>query len=1181
MSERRKNLDRSEPVRIFVSYSHRDAAYLEEDSLLGFLRGLEREGLEFWSDRKIATGEKWDEEVRRRLVQTDIALVLVSQAFLDSAYCTEVEIREFLEKSRERGLVIFPVILSPCEWRRHRWLESRLFSPGGDRTLEEHFVDAGRRKRLFLDLRTDLRRQAEKCREKRSVEDQDAKSSQPRAISGQPCEKTGERRMVTVVSFDLQALAGKADAEDLVGFLPSFRQRIQDAVERLGGRVGQQETLGPRLLAYFGYPKAHGDDVRRAVEAARDAIRDLEMRQRLFSDGQEERFEVRAGVDSGLVVVARSADGTEEQLCLGELPSRSYGILRHARAREVLVSAVSHRLIERDFHCVALRERSVSGFHEPETLFRVVELAEKSQMWSLASLPPVGREKELALLMERWESARQGLGQVVLLSAAAGLGKTRLTKAMKAHLVADSRTLLEWRCSSIHRNTPFYPILEFQQRLLNSEEEAEVPSAATRDESLASQLARLSEILGFSGASSKLPLEPGPEEPNKPLLGAALEHLLAMARECPLVLIVEDLEWADPSTLELLGALVEQAPTWPLLVVATFRPRFLPPWPVRAHFTSMSLNRLSPQQVEALIQRCGEGVVVGSETRRQIASKADGVPLFVEELTKYVLETRKEALTSSQAICFEIPPTLQNWLTARLDRLGPAKRVAQLAAALGREFDWPSLQAITALEDEALNRELERLQDAEFIFRQGWPPTARYTFKHALIRDAAHESMLRRERRETHRQIAQVLEKRFPEYVTQCPEAMARHYHEAGLDGPAVRLWHRAAKKALASSAHLEAVGHARQGLEALRSLERSKKSLEEEIGLQITLGASLGASQGYAAPETEAAYQRAEMLCWRLGAASRSYAVLEALVSFRVARGEVEVACAMAEEMLAAAHRSERRGSVAGALRLQGVARLLRGDFERAREALEEGIERTEALRGEAVGYTENPALPLAVSLGDLSWALWFLGHSEEAIEASERSLRMARREQNPASRAFVLFRAAYLRVFLDQTNSALELAQSLVKEAERRGLLFFKAAGGFLVGHCQSRFGAGATGLRAMSQGIDGIWATGVEAGRPRNLAYFAQACAYDGKVDQGLSLVLEALEGVEEYGERHFEAELLRLKGDLLALKGGCPKAVEKALRQSLQVARRQGTRAIEARTQESLGAFLGQSGREFAA
>jgi predicted ATPase len=523
----------------------------------------------------------------------------------------------------------------------------------------------------------------------------------------------------------------------------------------------------------------------------------------------------------------------------------------------------------------------------------------------------VGREHEVGLLRERWAQVQAGRGHIVVLSGEAGIGKSRLVQVVKDEMTGATALRIEYRCSPYHQHSALYPVIAHLQRALAFHQD-DTPEDRLRklEDALRPYPLPQAEVVPLFAALLSVPLPESyppliltPQRQRQKTLEALLTWLLVLTERQPLLLVVEDLHWIDPSTLEFLTLLVDQGPTARLLTLLTCRPEFQPPWGLRTHLTPIALQRLPQPQVEAMIARVTGGKALPPDVLQHVVTKTDGVPQFVEELTKTVLESGLlQEIQGHYELTGPLPPlaipaTLHDSLMARLDRLAPVKAVAQLGAVLGRTFSYEVLQAVTPLDEAPLQQALARLVDAELLYQRGVLPQATYTFKHALIQDTAYQSLLRSTRQQYHQRIAQVLTERFPELAETQPELLAQHYTEAGLSAQAVSYWPRAGQRASERSAYLEAIAHLMKGLEVLSTLPDTPERPQQELDLQMTLGPALMALKGWSAPEVEHAYARAQALCQQVGQTPQAFRVLVGICTFYVLRGELQTAQKLAEQ--------------------------------------------------------------------------------------------------------------------------------------------------------------------------------------------------------------------------------------------------------------------------------------------
>ena len=571
--------------------------------------------------------------------------------------------------------------------------------------------------------------------------------------------------------------------------------------------------------------------------------------------------------------------------------------------------------------------------------------------------PLVGREQEIGLLLERWAQVKDGLGQVVLLSGEAGIGKSRLVQVLTEQVATEPQAwLTPCQCSPYHQHTALYPLIDLLERVVLRFEREESPQQKLRKLEgflvqyglpLAEAVPLFAALLSLPLPADYAPLTMSPEQQKQQTLHALLTILLRIAAQQPVLFVMEDLHWVDPSTLELLSLLVDQGPTARILTLFTFRPDFSPPWTGRAHLTQLTVNRLPRRQAVEVIRQVAHGKVLPPEVVEQIVAKTDGVPLFVEELTKMVLESgllqerdERYALTGPLHP-LAIPATLHDSLMARLDRLAAVKALAQLGATLGREFSYALLRAVAPWDEGIVQQGLHQLVAAEFLYQRGVPPQATYTFKHALIQDVAYQSLLRSTRQQYHQRIAQALEAQFPETVATQPELVAQHYTAAGCAEQAVVYWQRAGQQASDRSAHLEAISHVTTGIELLKTLPETPEHTQQALTLHIALGAALQMAKGHAAPEVEHAYTQAHALCQQVGETPELVPVLFGLWRFYVVRPQLHTARELGETLLRLAQRAHDPALAVIAHYALGVTWFCLGALPAARQHLEEGIAR------------------------------------------------------------------------------------------------------------------------------------------------------------------------------------------------------------------------------------------------
>jgi TOMM system kinase/cyclase fusion protein len=969
-----------------------------------------------------------------------------------------------------------------------------------------------------------------------------------------PLAESGEHRHLTVMFCDLvdsTGLAQRLDAETYRSVVQVYQSRCADAIGRYDGRVAQY--LGDGLLVYFGYPQAHEDDAERAVRAGREMLHELATLNPRLEAEHGVRLQARVGIHTGPVVVGE-VGGRERQetLALGDTLNVAARLEAFAEPDTVVISDATLRLLAGLFVTEDRGTPELKGISAPIRVHRVMQPSGVTSRLdrALRLTPFVGREQELGLLLDRFEQAQEGRGQAVLIGGEAGIGKSRLVYRLREQLRNAPHSWLECRCSPYTESSALYPVIGMLEGALDFRE----------DDSGENKLGRLERGLAHAGLEPRetvpllasllslrlperyAPLEISPRLQRQKTLETLLSWLLALSEKQPVVLVLEDLHWIDPSTLEWLGLAIEQCPTANLLLLLTHRPAFEPSWRGREHLHAITLSRLSRRQSRDLIARAIAARELPAELVARIASRSDGVPLFVEELAKGVVE-------AGSTDSLDIPETLQDSLMARLDRLGHAKQVAQHAAAIGREFEYELLEAVAPVRETELREGLGRLVEAELVYQRGLPPRATYTFKHALVQDTAYQSLLDSQRRELHGRIADALEKQLPERVTREPELIARHCAKAGRVEHAIAHYQRAAQRATQRFAQAEAIAHLHEAIELLGTLDATPARREQELQLQIALGSSHFSVRGGFDPEAERAYQRARELC---GEASESPALFRALIGLSVyyfEHGEVRVSCELAEQALALA---DRLGDVYPRLvahtRL-GIVLLMQGDaLTRAVEHLERAVDL----------YDPAAHRPLAGAWGQ-DWGItartfaaiadWGRGFPERARRRMAETVALAR-EGDPYSLGWALSMAALLHYFLGERAQALATAEEAIGVARQHGFPIVL----MITGSCRGWAVGGARGISEIRTAIDQATAAGLVS----NLdAYFQLAQVYleTGQPEEALAAVQAALEPSHEI--RTFLSRLHRTRGQIL-LQLGAIEDAERSFRSALRCAREEGAR-----------------------
>ena len=804
------------------------------------------------------------------------------------------------------------------------------------------------------------------------------------------------------------------DAEDWRTLVNAYLDAASDAVVGLGGHV--LKRLGDGLMALFGYPSAQENDAERAVRAALAIQLALtELNARNANSGGPELL-ARIGLESGPVVVELAGE------VFGEAPNIAARVQAVAEPGSVVITMNVQRQVAGLFVTEECGEREFKGVAEPVRLFRIIRASGGGRRGGgRARTPFVGREEELGLLMRRWERARAGDGQLVLIVGEPGLGKTRLIEEYHARLAETPHTWVEWSASQLLQNTPLHPIAEWGRQRFGVDAPAE-QRLADLENTLRLICLDPGEHAPLLAPLVDIPLPPGraadflPEELRRRQLAAMTAWVLAGARSQPIVLAFEDLHWADPTSLDLLRALADRGAQAPLLLLATTRPEFHAPWSLRSHHSLISLSPLDRIGVARMVGEISARHAFSKELIEGVNERTGGVPLFVEEVTRLLLERGEQGGVQA------IPPTLQQSLAARLDRLGPAREVAQIGAVLGRDFAYPLLREVAEIDESVLQASLERLAEADLLFVEGAPPQANYRFKHALIQDAAYDSLLKRRRQELHARIAASIEARFPQLVEAQPELVARHFGEAGLAEKAIPYWLKAGHLAAARSANMEAIAHLRLGLECAQALVPGASRSSFELSLQIALGGPLIATRGFASDEAEAAYRRAEELSRELQSEADLFAALRGLGYVYHVRANLSGSTNLVEEVVALAKASGDPELLAEADQFAGLISFHLGQFQSSRDRLEklaEGGEHRGRYHSEVFGIDTR-----VLCRGYVSHCDWHLGYPVRSLKIAEEGLALARQISHPFSIALALNYLAMLRQLRRDTDAALDAA-------------------------------------------------------------------------------------------------------------------------------------------------------------
>jgi class 3 adenylate cyclase/predicted ATPase len=1001
----------------------------------------------------------------------------------------------------------------------------------------------------------------------------------------------GERRQLTVLFCDLvgsTALAVRLDAEDLSAVIRRFQVTSSGVITSYGGYVAK--FMGDGLLAYFGYPATHEDEAENAVKAGLDLV--AKVGRLLLPSG--EALQVRVGIATGLVVVADNTitGSADEVAATGETPNLAARLQQVADANSVVVSDVTRRLLGGGFVCEQLGPRALKGFSEAVKAFKITgERAVESRFEAKTGSKLtqfVGRHREMALLMNLWERAKKGEGQVALICGEPGIGKSRIGISLVDEIAQDDHAMVRWQCSSHHTNSPFYPVIR------NLEHAARF----NRDDSASVRLEKLEKLLSRSGQSTladaplfaalmSIPsfgrypaLDLAPQRQKDLTIDALIRHVMAPTPRKPMLFLLEDAHWMDPTTLELVNRTIEVIKTSAFLALITFRPDFFSPWLDRSHVTMMRLERLSQDEVGTMLVDLTAGKRLPAEVSEIIVSKTDGVPLFVEEMTKAILETGvledvgdRYVLQGPIAVP-SIPVTLHDSLMARLDRLAPIKEVAQIGAAIGREFPYRLLAALAPMSATSLDSALAQLTAADLIYSRGQPPDSTYIFRHALVQDAAYGSLLRSKRQELHSKIAAALNAQFLEVVETQPELMAHHLEQAGLPKQAIDYLRKAGLRAIERSALPEAIGHLKRALELLGS-RGDDAQRRTALELEVLLAQATIAGRGYAAPETRQAYLRAKALIDEWTEPAQRFAVLYGQWAYYYVGGDVPKQRAAAIEFLAEAERHSLPSALCLSHRTLGTTYVTMGEFESGRRHLEQARALYEQDLESARFYHYGQEVG-ATALCYLCWALWQLGYVDQAADVAAQAVTHAGGLSHPHTLAYTICHArGMIDIMRRRPVDTHAYSQTVISLCNEHGFPFWGAGGEILQGWAASQDDPD-KGVEQIRAGLAAWRKTGARLWLPIFIALEGEAHAAAGRSDAALRAVDEAIAISAETGERWAIAEVIRIKAQILLKSGrGETDEVEALLNESIETARSQGAKSWQLRSACDLVRF--QRGR----
>ncbi len=994
-----------------------------------------------------------------------------------------------------------------------------------------------------------------------------------------------EFRQVTVVFSDLVGstqLSENLDPEDLQELIGAYRRECSEAIKRYGGEVAQY--FGDGVMAIWGYPNARENDAGSAIHAA------LEIVSAVPRISGAVNLSCRVGICSGPAVVGEIGDGGGVD-AVGEALNIAARLQTLATPNTVLISESTRRLVSAAFYFQDLGFRELKGVTEPLQVYCVLSAKTTASRFEAAHTdaltPLIGRSGELGLLLDRWQKAKEGDGQIVFLSGIPGVGKSRLLHEIKSHIQAEPHTLLYHQGSPYHAQSAFAPVIvqiEQAAKLTKHDADAErlsklegyLPHLPDRSIEPVLLIARLLSIptgncLELSGLS--------PQQIKNKTISVLIDAITAFSVQHPTLCIFEDAHWLDPSTLELLELISTRIDRARVLLVVSCRPEFRPAWINYANTTTLSLNRLSQTEGTALIQNLLKGENLPQSLLDKILQKADGVPLFIEELTSSLLNTtsrgggeRRGHLTSPR-----VPDTLSDALMERLDRVAPSRHLAQVAAVIGREFSFDLLSIASQVDEGDILSALSLLERADIVSRVEIWPGVRFAFKHALLRDAIYDSMLKSKRQHIHADIAAALEQHLSDLAESQPEVLAHHYQEAANHEQAIHYWFKSGQRALAQSANVEAIANFRKALQLLTAQPETPERVKQTIDIQLAMGIPLIAVKGYASAETREAFSQARTLCLRTGNISSYFQALFGLWGHSWMCGKNDEALHMADEFLARAKELSDPVPLMVAHRALGSTLLTIGDFQSSANHFQETIKLSSGAEKQPL-YNLYMVEPQAASLLLQSWDLWFLGYPDQSLSRVSEALALAHDLGHPYTVAFAHYMTSVVHLLRGDARRAFESAEKCYEISKEQRFSLYVILSRISRGRALGELGRLAEGRAEVASGIDEARRNGIGFMLPMMDSWLADMHAKAGENDRALSIVEEVLDNIGEVTGRSWEAELHRQRAQfLLAINPLKVMEAESYLGKSVEVARGQCAKSLELRAVTFLAELWQAHGR----
>jgi class 3 adenylate cyclase/predicted ATPase len=1015
-------------------------------------------------------------------------------------------------------------------------------------------------------------------------------AAQSAAIELMP-QDTAERRQVTVMFSDLvgsTALSARMDPEDLREVISAYQRCVADTVGRFGGFVAKY--MGDGALVYFGYPLAHEDDAERAVRAGLELITALGRLKTLAA------LQTRVGIATGLVVVGDliGSGEAQERGIVGETPNLTARLQGVAEPNGVVIAESTRRLVGSLFELEDLGLRELKGISGPVRVWAALRTASVESRFEalhtsgLTEL--VGREEELELLLRRWSKAKTSEGQVVLVSGEPGIGKSRLTAALLEHLATHPHphTRLRYFCSPQQTDSALQPIIGQMERAAglarHDSQQAKLDklnAMLAQSSTSAHDAALFAEMLSLPNDGRYPTLELTPQHRRQRTLGALVSQIAALSPQKPVLMIFEDAHWTDPTSLELFGLIVDKIPTLRVLLIVTFRPEFEPPWIGRPYVTTLTINRLAEREVSAMIDRVIGNKSLPAGIRQDIIERTDGIPLFVEEMTKAVLEAESESAAepTAAAVPFTasvVPASLHASLMARLDRLGHAKELAQIGAVIGKEFSHALLAAVVRKPELELASALERIVRAGLLFRHGVPPHAIYLFKHALVQDAAYGTLLRSSRLQLHGRIASTLEEEFPEIVEVQPELLARHSTEAGLDEQAIKYWRAAGEKAVRRASNREAIGHFRRALALNEKQPPDGDSSLTELAILSQLGPALMSVNGWSAPEVGIAFERAEHLARELKSSIDLAPPLAGLWLFHTARGQFSRAEEITIELFNVAHALHDPDILLQAHHCAWPIRWFRGALPDAKAHADAGLGLYDEVRHAKHRFLYLGHDPAVCALSIRSVLQWALGHPMQGVQSERDAIGLARRLQHLPSLAHALWFVCQAQVARSDVAAVGKTAKELLTLSEDHRLPLTHGTALACLGWAIAQTDDVSGGIRRLEEGLAMYNRLGLRTNLCIMICLLAETYFMAGQYDKGMQQVNLAIDTSSEIGDRWCLPRIHTVRARLLETLHQAD-AAEASLRMAVEIAAEQSAKGAQLHAANSLARLWRQQGK----